>query len=248
MTIGDLDQRAKRVIDDFHSATDALIELVQYLRYRHPLTDLPNLAAFERDLGAVDANAAMAVLVMDVDALKALNQQYGHAGADALLKSIGAVLKRCAEQQSSLRAYHWSGDEFAGLVTGCDRDEVKRVADHVFRQLFEARHDVPGSKDRGVEVRLTVAAAVRDEAGDWDQKQQLVAEAERLVEYWKAFGAGTGAPALVTVDLAGDAFAAWSETSWGRSRVRCNNCGSYGYLMHRTPLHDCHVCNQFTAD
>jgi GGDEF domain-containing protein len=64
-------------------------------------TGLPNRRAFD------EADVAPAVAMSDVDGLKALNDQYGYAAGNALLKAKAEALR-----QAGLEAYHDKGDEF----------------------------------------------------------------------------------------------------------------------------------------
>jgi GGDEF domain-containing protein len=68
-----------------------------------PLVDLPNRAAFDRIQKAKPGPVGMS----DADGLKAVNDKYGHAAGDALLRAKAHALKA-----AGLDAYHVSGDEF----------------------------------------------------------------------------------------------------------------------------------------
>ena len=65
------------------------------------LTDLPRKAGLDRllsDIAKSDAPQTFALFLVDVDNLKALNSTLGHEGADEIIKQIGAILKKEADQ------------------------------------------------------------------------------------------------------------------------------------------------------
>jgi GGDEF domain-containing protein len=76
------------------------------------LTGLPNRRAFD------EAEVAPAIAMSDVDGLKALNDQYGYAAGNALLRAKAEALR-----QVGLEAYHDKGDEF--LYRGNSIEELR---------------------------------------------------------------------------------------------------------------------------
>lgn len=88
-----------------------------------PLTGLPNRRQFERWLGeALDAEGVhagcMALLFLDLDAFKAINDRHGHGVGDAALCRIAGILR--ASLPDGFRAARLDGDEFVVLATGLD--------------------------------------------------------------------------------------------------------------------------------
>jgi diguanylate cyclase (GGDEF)-like protein len=82
------------------------------------LLDIPNRRGFERELGRAVAyikryQAGAALIVVDVDRLKPINDAFGHAAGDEVLKAIAAVLTR--QVRASDVVGRLGGDEF-GLV------------------------------------------------------------------------------------------------------------------------------------
>lgn len=80
------------------------------------LTDLPNRRAFEAALTALRLQpaTAAAILVIDLDGFKAINDLYGHAEGDAVLQRIGQALANARQAGESV--YRFGGDEFAVLA------------------------------------------------------------------------------------------------------------------------------------
>jgi diguanylate cyclase (GGDEF)-like protein len=94
-------------------------EQMRYLADHDPLTQLPNRRAFMRELErgvaeAAEADAQLAVIVLDLDGLKELNDRHGHAAGDDCLVRVGRLLR--TELRPGDRAFRIGGDEFAILL------------------------------------------------------------------------------------------------------------------------------------
>ncbi|WCM26411.1 GGDEF domain-containing protein [Sphingomonas sp. QA11] len=83
---------------------------------RDPLTDLPNRRAFEEAYAAqATEGARLCVAVCDVDHFKLVNDRFGHAVGDRVLKAIGEALVKACEGHMVAR---YGGEEFAVLFSG----------------------------------------------------------------------------------------------------------------------------------
>src|SRR6202035_4655606 len=90
-----------------------LIERLAASARTDPLTGLANRRAFEQALEprlAAGPPAPFAVLMLDVDGLKQVNDARGHAAGDAVLKRVASVLS--SELRPGDLATRWGGDEF----------------------------------------------------------------------------------------------------------------------------------------
>ena len=108
------------VIEDITERKEARSKIA-YMASHDALTDLPNRAAFEKYLALVVANAAdahqrVAVLCMDLDRFKEVNDVFGRSIGDALLKEVANRLRIAAEDTFLTRL---GGDEFM-LVVAAD--------------------------------------------------------------------------------------------------------------------------------
>lgn len=103
------------------------------------LTGLPNRAVLQEQLDAVLANPGPAtrgaLLLLDVDNFKSVNDTLGHDAGDELLSTFAAKL-RAAASDGDLVA-RTGGDEFALLVNAGSDAEVERIADRIFTELRE---------------------------------------------------------------------------------------------------------------
>ncbi|KNE81633.1 MULTISPECIES: GGDEF domain-containing protein [Streptomyces] len=82
---------------------------------RDPLTGLAGRDEFEKTAGRMVASRPLAVVVIDLDGFKALNDTHGHAAGDAALAAIGRRLARWADENAGTVA-RLGGDEFAAAA------------------------------------------------------------------------------------------------------------------------------------
>ena len=134
------------------------------------LTGLPNrrevLAELERRL-ALNAQGATAVFFIDLDKFKAVNDSYGHAVGDALLKAAGARLRNCIRPEDFLGRV--SGDEFVIFVSLSDGDSesvIKRISETV-SDAFSLTHTCLGHE---VAITATVGIAIAPLHGNQPEK------------------------------------------------------------------------------
>jgi diguanylate cyclase (GGDEF)-like protein len=119
-----------------------LLETVRRQATHDALTGLPNRTLFldrlDEALTAHRADDHLAVLFCDLDRFKAVNDTFGHAAGDELLRQIAARLRAAVRPGDSVGRL--SGDEFAILLPGLESDEdADRLAErvlHCFDQPF----------------------------------------------------------------------------------------------------------------
>ncbi len=107
------------------------IEALQALSNTDFLLDILNRRGFERELHRSIAyikryHASGALIVLDVDRLKPINDAYGHAAGDEVLKAIAAVLT--SQVRSSDVVGRLGGDEFAVLLWNLSETDAKAKA------------------------------------------------------------------------------------------------------------------------
>jgi diguanylate cyclase (GGDEF)-like protein/PAS domain S-box-containing protein len=99
-----------------------------------PLTDLVNRREFERRLTRVmrdleGTSADHALLYIDLDHFKLVNDTSGHTEGDELLRRIGPLLRPCLRKRDTLARI--GGDEFGILLEHCPLKQARRVAENV---------------------------------------------------------------------------------------------------------------------
>ena len=110
--------------------TDGLTELVNHRRYYEGLrTQLQK---------AKESDGSLAVVTVDLDRFKRVNDEHGHARGDEVLRMVGKALKKVVRGEDDLVA-RLGGDDFVILVPGCDpgmaRDVAERAREAIDRTL-----------------------------------------------------------------------------------------------------------------
>jgi diguanylate cyclase (GGDEF)-like protein/PAS domain S-box-containing protein len=101
-----------------------------------PLTGLANRRLFLEQVGAAIPEHRTAVLLLDLDDFKAVNDTHGHPVGDALLVAVALRLKACLRDIDL--AARLGGDEFGVLLVDCPNDVVaNEVAVRILRSLEE---------------------------------------------------------------------------------------------------------------
>ncbi|MBX6386901.1 MAG: diguanylate cyclase [Microbispora sp.] len=128
------------------------------------------------------APTAAALLLMDLDHFKQINDRFGHAVGDRVLRLFAAVAR--AELAPGDVLGRLGGEEFAALLPGRGVPEAMAVADRIRRAFAQAGMTVEGCR---VEARVSIGvAARRHDAGDG--LQDLLREADAALYRAKANG------------------------------------------------------------
>ena len=107
------------------------------LAFRDPLTDLGNRRAFEEELTGLTSSAVGgAVLMIDVDKFKAVNDEHGHAAGDRLLRSIADAIA-CSVRPGDIPT-RVGGDEFAVLLPHASLTLAAEVGERVRAAVIES--------------------------------------------------------------------------------------------------------------
>ncbi len=150
--------RAERPVDEGHDPAPGGAELDDRL-------PLARRVAFDRDLVEMAQRTkrqgeSLALIMMDLDHFKAINDRYGHpAGDEVLLAVAESLVKRLSYKG---RGYRYGGEEFAVLLPGYSAEEALGLAERI-------RKDVRGSVVGRKQIRVTLSlgvAALQDHASD----------------------------------------------------------------------------------
>jgi diguanylate cyclase len=152
-------RRAQALAGSLQSANKRLRELA----FRDALSGLPNRLHFEEQLDATLArvgrrSAAMAVFFIDLDGFKAVNESFGHAAGDEVLREVGRRLAEQAREQDSVARI--GGDEFLLLFAEPGSQESTAALAQQTLHALMAPYHLPTSAGGGSEVRLSCSIGI----------------------------------------------------------------------------------------
>ena len=185
--VGASDSR-HRVIDDVLAAAttgyvDELTAILESEATRDPLTGLPNRAGFNEvmahEISSADRTAPPALLLIDLDGFKGVNDTDGHLAGDAVLRAVAAVLTTVA--RTSDVACRLGGDEFAIVLPRTTQRQAMTVA----RRLLSASRAAEGLSSAHQRVTLSIGIGWLSDAMSVDE---LVAVADAALYRVKAAG------------------------------------------------------------
>jgi diguanylate cyclase (GGDEF)-like protein len=144
---------------------------------RDPLTDLGNHRSFQDELARAVAVAtrkaeSLAVVLVDLDKFKAVNDRHGHRRGDELLKEVARALD---DGRGNDRAFRIGGDEFALLLPGLESAAARTAV----QRRLDAAHasDAAASFTAGIAVLAPGLEA--DPAALWEQADAALYEGKR---------------------------------------------------------------------
>jgi diguanylate cyclase (GGDEF)-like protein len=142
---------------------------IAHLAHYDALTDLPNRVLFreqlEHALGKIQPGEQLAVLYIDIDEFKSVNDALGHSVGDELLKAVAGRLRGCLRHTDV--AARLGGDEFAIIQTA-----VKRSSDttHLVERIYEAIREPYECAGHLITADASIGIALaRENGGDLDQ-------------------------------------------------------------------------------
>lgn len=124
---------------------------LEALAWSDGLTGLANRRRLDHDLQTVATDAPTAVIMIDVDHFKSVNDSYGHQAGDDVLKRLCTVFQHHVRMDDVV--YRYGGEEFCVLLPGADAHEARLVAD----RIVEAARGI--SLPNGANITVSVGFA-----------------------------------------------------------------------------------------
>jgi diguanylate cyclase (GGDEF)-like protein/hemerythrin-like metal-binding protein len=194
-------------------------ERLQYLAMHDPLTGLPNRALMRDRLEqavAADRRHAQgcAVLLVDLDGFKAINDCHGHATGDALLKEVADRLRGCSRESDAVARY--GGDEFVVIASPIrGGEEAALLAARIVSELRREFTLEDGVVHIGASVGVALRSGAQRDAALNEDAGLLLSEADAAM--YLAKGGGKNRYAFPKVDR--ESFKATPDLDWPRERI-----------------------------
>ncbi len=153
------------------------------------LTGLPNLRALQEQLPSRLGPAArtgrrMAVMMMDVDGFKAVNDRLGHGVGNELLKEVANLLRFAVRVGDE--PFRFGGDEFVLLLSDADGDGARVVAARI-QDIYRSM----GQTLRGTDVEVSFSIGIAVFPEDGGTPETLLGKADEALLRAKRTGTGT---------------------------------------------------------
>lgn len=135
----------------FHDVTEAraLSREISYQARHDALTGLPNRAEYKERLlrflrRAAEEGECGAVLFVDLDHFKIINDTCGHHAGDEVLMQLAALMLACVRRHDTVARL--GGDEFAILLEDCTREQAERIAQAICDAADDYRYVTGGEQ------------------------------------------------------------------------------------------------------
>jgi len=161
-------------------------EHIQYLAFYDPLTSLPNRVLLEDRVNQVIVVAKRegdraAVIFIDLDHFKTINDSLGHQAGDKILIEVSKRLRRCVREQDTVARQ--SGDEFVVVLPGLKSSaDTMLVTDKILEELSLPYY--VGDN----ELRITASIGVSIYPDDGDSFSRLIMNADAAMYHAKESG------------------------------------------------------------
>lgn len=158
-----------------------LLHRLEVMAITDYLTEIYNRRHFEEILKrefarALRYNLHLSLFMCDIDHFKRINDTYGHAAGDSVLKEVARLI------HSSLREIdvvgRWGGEEFIGLLTQAKKADAKKVAERILQSV--SAHKFQGLPENE-KITVSIGVASIPEDADIDNWEKLVKAADEAL-------------------------------------------------------------------
>ncbi|HZF45859.1 MAG TPA: sensor domain-containing diguanylate cyclase, partial [Sphingomonadaceae bacterium] len=157
------------MIGRIHESEEALSRLAHH----DALTGLGNRRAFDEAFREVQDRKRRhgeqaALLAIDIDHFKRINDQYGHGAGDQVLRSIAGTMPRHVRPMD--KVFRIGGEEFVAILPGASSDQAREIAN----RLREAIASAPIPIEEGaIDVSVSIGVATTAEAREQGELMEL---------------------------------------------------------------------------
>ncbi len=191
LVVSDDDGKSRYVIGVIEDVTERkrAEERIAHLAHYDALTNLPNrillCGRLEQELSHVRRGGQLAVLYLDLDYFKSVNDTLGHSTGDELLKAVAGRLRGCLRDIDIIARL--GGDEFAIVQTALEQPtDAAILAQRIRDEMIQAPYELNGNQ-----VVIDVSVGIALAPNDGTDVDQLLKSADMALYGAKADGRGT---------------------------------------------------------
>jgi diguanylate cyclase (GGDEF)-like protein/PAS domain S-box-containing protein len=195
----DSDGRVESVVESTRDTTTLRVAqtTIQRMAFYDPLTDLPNRTMLGERLASALArsrrhNEVLAVIFIDLDDFKSINDMLGHGVGDGVLQAVSARLRELLREEDTVARH--GGDEFTVIASVADRDSARLVAERIMESITR------GFQVEGHPLRITASICIATYPQDGQTDAELIRNADAAM--YRAKDSGHNAYRLFTPDMA----------------------------------------------
>ncbi|WP_375057380.1 GGDEF domain-containing protein [Zobellella sp. DQSA1] len=182
-----------RAVEDYSAMTRELREAndeLHQLSQQDGLTGLANRRHFDQALREALSRArrhhgSLALLMLDIDHFKCLNDGFGHLNGDECLKAVARILRQYSQRSGEL-AIRYGGEEFALIIADINHQQLGRLCEHIRQEIAGL---VLPQAEPGPPMRFTVSIGAALQSGtELGQPTELLLLADKALYQAKQAG------------------------------------------------------------
>ncbi len=126
----------------------------------------------------------MAVIFLDLDHFKSVNDKYGHQAGDIVLRMAASLLMDCTREEDVVARY--GGEEFIVVLPGHAEESARIVADRIINVFRSTQYEV--HEDTVIGITASLGIAVQGGEADYPDVEELIRAADNAVYAAKRAG------------------------------------------------------------
>ncbi|SDW70946.1 bifunctional diguanylate cyclase/phosphodiesterase [Paenibacillus sp. PDC88] len=165
--------------------------VLERMAYEDSLTGLPNRNEMNRFFDTYAGDEELAVLFLDLDQFKAINDTLGHDIGDLLIQEVGSRLKPFTDVD--LQVFRIGGDEFLFIIKNCSLQQAEAYAERIIKEIKKV-HRIEGN-----ELYVTGSIGISVGSLQHTERPSLLKNADTAM--YKAKGLGKNQYCIYTEDM-----------------------------------------------
>ncbi len=145
---------------DLYRSLDRHLETVSDHASRDPMTGLYNRRQAESAINEIQAGEPCALILIDIDQFKHVNDTYGHAQGDTVIHEVSRILQSCVRNNDI--AARWGGDEFLLLLRNVSYNDTETVIIRIMTAIQSSSSPIGFSCSVGAQLFLVAEMTIND--------------------------------------------------------------------------------------